>query len=259
MTKKQELSRYRFAIHAASIHLMCSVLVASLAAWVVFAVWYVYPYRELSGGRELFWLLVSVDVVCGPLLTFVLCNPKKARRELLFDLSLVALIQFGALGYGMWAVWQARPLYLVLEVDRYKVISAPDLERADLEKLPVKLRPQFWASPQIVGIRPPKNVEEHNQVLLEAAAGGRDYGARPEFYISYDDEVALKALNKAKPLSVFLQRYPALQVDAQELAVKRGGDLNRWLFLPIIARQDWIAIIDENGQIQGYLPGDGFF
>lgn len=253
-----DLPRYRVAAQAAGIHSLCSVLVAAMAAWVVFAVWYAYPYRELSGGRELFLLVVSVDVVCGPLLTLVLFNLKKPRKELFLDLGLVALIQLAALGYGMWTVWQARPLYLVNEVDRYKVIAAPDVEAEELEKLPANLKPQFWAGPQTVGIRPPKNAQEHNTVLLEAAAGGRDYGARPEFYIPYKGETALKSLKHAKPLAVFLQTHPDQQDAASTLAREKTGDVTQWLYLPVIARQDWVAVIDKQGQIQGFLKGNGF-
>lgn len=253
-----DLPRYRAAAQAAGIHSLCSVLVASLAAWVVFGVWYTYPYRELSGGRELFWLVVSVDVVCGPLLTLVLFNPKKLRKELWMDLSLVALIQLAALGYGMWTVWQARPLYLVHEVDRYKVISAPDVDAEALAALPANLKPQFWAGPKTVGIRAPKNAGEHNKVLLEAAAGGRDYGARPEFFIPYEGEAALKSLKRAKPLAMFLQKHPDQQDAALKLAHEKGGDAAQWLYSPVVARQDWVAVLDQQGQIQGFLRGDGF-
>jgi hypothetical protein len=114
------------ATNAAGIHLLCSLLIAALAGGLVFGLWYPFPYRELSGGRELFLLIIAVDVVCGPLLTLVLFNPTKPRGELWRDLGLVALIQLGALGYGLWTVWQARPLFLVQEVDRFKVVAAPD-------------------------------------------------------------------------------------------------------------------------------------
>jgi hypothetical protein len=249
---------YRVAALAAGIHSVCTVLVAAAAAWFVFGIWYPYPYRELSGGRELFLLVVVVDVVCGPLLTFVLFNPKKPRKELGLDLGLVALIQLVALGYGMWTVWQARPIYLVHEVDRFKVISAPDVPADELDALPKNLKPQFWAGPQTVSIRPPKNAEEHNTVLFESAAGGRDYGARPDFYIPYDDAAALKSLARAQPLVVFLQKWPDQQDAARKLALEKGADMAQWRYLPVIARQDWVAVLDQQGQIQGFLRGDGF-
>jgi hypothetical protein len=252
------LARYHAAARVAGIHSLCSVLVASLAAWVVLGIWYPYPYRELAGGRELFLLVVSVDVVCGPLLTFVLFNPKKRRKELWLDLGLVALIQLAALVYGISTVWQARPLYLVHEVDRYRVISAPDINAEELKALPADLKPRFWAGPQTVSIRPPKNAEEHNKVLFDAATGGRDYAERPEFYLPYEGENALKTLKRAKPLAVFLKKQPDQAAAAQKLAADKKADITQWMYLPVIARQDWVAILDKQGQIQGFLKGDGF-
>jgi hypothetical protein len=29
-------------------------------------------------------------------------------------------------------------------------------------------------------------------------------------------------------------------------------------YLPIIARQDWIAVLNTKGEIVGYIQGDGF-
>ena len=51
---------------AAFAHLGLSLAVAALAAALVFFVWYPYPYNEVSGGRELFFLVVAVDVVAVP-------------------------------------------------------------------------------------------------------------------------------------------------------------------------------------------------
>lgn len=251
-------SRYRAAAQAAGIHSLCSVLVALAAACLVFWVWYAYPYRELSGGRELFLMVIAVDVVCGPLLTFVLFNPKKSRKELWLDLSLVAIVQLAALGYGMWTVGEARPLYLVHEIDRFKVISAPDVDAAALEKLPENLKPQFLVGPQVISIRPPKNAEEHNTVLFEATAGGRDFSARPEFYTPYDEVAAQKALLRAPPLFVFLQKQPLQQEAAQKLAKDRGAEVAEWLYVPVIGRQDWVAVLNKQGKIEGFLKGDGF-
>ena len=126
--------RYRAAFIAAGIHFICSAVVAGLAAGLVFGMWYPYPYRELAGGRELFLLVVAVDVVCGPLLTAVLFNPAKSREELWRDLSLVAVIQLIALGYGLHTVWQARPLFLAHEVagpaSRLSMLSVKSCKRS---------------------------------------------------------------------------------------------------------------------------------
>ena len=250
--------RFRASVQAAGIHLLCSVALALLAAALVFGLWFPFPFRELSGGRELFLLVVVVDVVCGPLLTLVLFDPSKPRPELWRDLAVVALIQLGALGYGLWTVWEARPLFLVQEVDRFKVIAFPDFRGASTAELSASMQPQWWSGPLNVSIREPKDADERKKVLIESVQGGRDYAERPEFYIPYEGEAALKSLKRAKPLSIFLQKYPDQQEAARKLAREKGVDLNEWFYLPVVARQDWVAILDKQGQIQGFLRGDGF-
>ena len=250
--------RIQSALRPVAIHLLCSATVALLAAALVFGLWYPYPYRELSGARELFFLVVAVDVVCGPLMTMVIFNPVKPRAELLRDLGLVALIQLCALGYGLYTVWQVRPLFLVQEIDRFKVIARPMLDSAAIAALPAALQPEWWKRPRTVAIREPKDAQERQKVMFESIEGGRDYAERPEFYLPYEGEAALKSLKRAKPLTVFLQKQPDQQDAARKLAIEKGADIAEWFYLPVIARQDWVAVLDKQGQIQGFLPGDGF-
>lgn len=250
--------RYRSAAVAAGIHLIFSLLVAALAGALVLGLWYPYPYREISGGRELFFLIVGVDVVCGPLLTMVLFNPSKPRGELWRDLGLVALLQLVALGYGLATVSQARPLFLAHERDRFKVVMAADIDSNALAALPTALKPGFVSGPLTVALRDPASSEERNRVMLESVQGGRDYAERPEFYLPYEGTNALKSLRLAKPLPSFLEKYPS-QVDvASKLAGQKRANITDWVYLPVIARQDWVAVLDKQGQIQGFLKGDGF-
>ena len=50
---------WRSKVRAFSIHFGCSLAIALLAALLVFGLWYPYPFREISGGRELFLLIVG--------------------------------------------------------------------------------------------------------------------------------------------------------------------------------------------------------
>ena len=250
--------RIRVALSAAGVHFLCSFLVVLLTAAIVFGLWYPNSYRDLSGGRELFLLVVAVDVVCGPLLTLVIYSPAKHRAELWRDLGLVVLIQLGALGYGLWSVWEARPLFLIHEIDRFKIIASPDLRGASTAGLPPELQPHWWKGPVMVAIREPKDSQERQTVMFEAVLGGRDYAERPEFYLPYEGVNALKSLKRAKSLAVFLQKQPDQSEAAQKLAKEKKADITQWMYLPVVAREDWVAILDKQGQIQGFLKGDGF-
>jgi hypothetical protein len=250
--------RLKAAGFAAAIHLLGSVLVAVLAAVLVFGLWYPFPYRELAGGRELFILVVLVDIALGPLLTLVLFTPSKMPKELWRDLTIVVMIQLCALGYGVWTVWQARPLFLVAELDRFKVISRPALEKELIKALPPSLQPHSFSGPITAAIREPKNSTEKDTVLFESIKGGRDYGERPDFYVPYEGAAALKSLKRARPLEQFLQKYPLERTSAQEFANKAGLRLESLVYLPVVARQEWVAILNDQGMVIGFLKGDGF-
>ena len=251
-------TRLKAALTATSVHLFASVLIAILAGAAVLLLWYPFPYRELAGGRQLFFLIVAIDVVCGPLLTAVLFNPTKSRSELWRDLGLVCVIQLVALCYGLFTVWQARPLFLVQEVDRFKVIVAGSLEPAAVAALPLLLKPKWVSGPIVIALREPVDTSERNKVLADSVQGGRDYAERPEFYLPYKGLNALKSLKRAKPLAVFLEKQPQQANAARKLALEKGANMADWLYLPVVARQDWVAVLDKQGQIQGFLKGDGF-
>ena len=250
--------RMRAAGAASSLHFLLSCLIAVVASAVVFLVWYPHPYRDISGGRELFLLIIAVDIVCGPLLTLVLYNPNKPKTELWRDMALIAVIQLAALAYGMYTVWQVRPLYLVMEIDRFKVVTRLLLDEAALAQLPSELQPRWWTGPLVVGIREPKNAQEREKVLFESLQGGRDFAERPEFYQPYEGSVAAKSLRKAKPLAIFLQKHPDQKDAAADLTKASGTNAVLLFYLPVFSRKDWVAVIDSQGMIKGFLPGDGY-
>lgn len=240
-------------------HFGASVLVAIAVATLVFTVWFPYPYRQLAGGTELFFLVMGVDLVCGPLLTFVLYNPAKPKRELMMDLSIVVVLQLAALAYGIWTVHTARPLYLVHEFDRFKVIALADVDGAELLKLPETLQSPLFKGPQTVGLREASK-EEREKVMFESVQGGRDYGERPGFYATYDGS---KAYQKAHPLADFVKKHPNRQDDVNKLLADAhvadvADAVKQWRYLPIIARKDWVAVLNPQGAIVGYVEGDGF-
>lgn len=254
--------RLRQGVIAALIHLAISALIALLAAWLVWGVWYPHPYDELSGGRELFLLIVAVDVVCGPALTLVVFDRRKPKAELRRDLSFIGVLQLVALLYGLQVVMEARPLYLVHEVDRFRVVTRADYlgvdVSADIRKLPPALQPRPWSGPVLVGTRAPRNAAEHTSILFEALQGGRDYAQRPDFYLPYDDEYAPRVLQRAKPLADLIAKNPAIGPRASTILASGGTDLSKAMYVPVMHRQDWVAIIDAKGGVLGFVKGDAF-
>ena len=243
---------------AAGIHLCISLVIAALAATLVFALWYPYPYRDLSGGRELFTMLVSIDVILGPLLTLAVFNLKKPRAELVRDLAIIGLVQLLALGYGLWTVYQARPVHMVFEMDRFRVTHAADIDPELLAKAPPSLQALPNTGPTTLAVRPLLNSEKFS--LTMAALSGAHMAFRPDLWQPYDADAAQRAWQAAKPATDLLKKYPAQQAALNQIAADAGLPVADLRFLPAQARDTvWSAILaPKTADIIGYLPVDGF-
>jgi hypothetical protein len=244
---------------AAGIHLALSCAVALLAALLVFAVWYPYPYREVSGGRELFLLIVSVDVALGPLITFAVFNRAKPRTELRRDLCIVGLLQVAALAYGLWTVNLARPVHMVFEIDRFRVVHQIDVPVDLLDRAPPGIDPAPLSGPTLLSLRPFKSENEKVDATI-AALGGVQLGSRPDLWQSYEAGRA-DVLRAAKPVAQLKQRFAtrAPEIDAAVRATGRSEA--QTVYLPMIARKEqaWTVLLDAGtAAVLGYIPLDSF-
>jgi hypothetical protein len=248
-------------VRAGLVHLLCSLLVAAVLAALVFGLWYPHPYRELVGGTELFLLVIAVDVVCGPLLTAVIFNPAKPRKELIMDLGLVVMIQLAALVYGMYTVVQARPIYSVFEVDRFRVVTAADIDSEDWAKAKAPWSKPPWGAPQLITVRVAASNEEKLE-SIDLAMGGKDLSARPNFWKAWDAQTPELVLKRAKNLADVRKKLAPPQQALLDAAVARSGlspDRLRSLPMTSFKNTDWVALIDsQTAKPVAYAPVDGF-
>lgn len=241
---------------AALLHLGLSAAVAALAALLVFGLWYPIPFREISGGRDLFFLVIAVDVVLGPVITFAIFDRRKPWRELRRDLVIVVLLQLAGLAYGMHTVFEARPVVMALEGTRLRVVRAIDLDESDLTKAPPDFQRLPWWGVRLLATRPP-DADEKLQAI-EMGLAGIDIGMRPEFWRPSSATGAAMA-QAAQPLSKLRKLYPKRVAELDAAIAATGRPVETLGFLPILARRtDWVALVDASGSIVGYAPFDGF-
>ncbi len=248
-------------LFAAGIHLGLSLLVAGLAALLVFAVWYPYPYREISGGRSLFLLVVTVDVIMGPLLTLAVFNRSKPLKELRLDLAVIGLLQLAALAYGLWTVGVARPVHLVFEIDRFRVVHAIDIPPELLDRSPAQLRPLPILGPTLLSVREFKNAQESFESTM-AAMQGVALGARPDLWQSYE-QAKPQIRARARPVGELKSRFPgrAAEIDrALKSAVSTARPVTSVGYVPLASRSIfWTVLIDTNTtEVIGFVPIDSF-
>ena len=249
---------WRDRIKASTIHLSISLFVAALAGALVFGVWYPYPYREISGGRELFLILVTVDVILGPLITLAVFNRIKPLPVLRRDLLVVAALQLAALGYGLWTVSLARPVHLVFEVDRLSVVHAVDIAPELLNKTPPGITALPLTGPTLLSLRHFKDSNEKLDATL-AAMQGVSLAARPDLWQSYADAVP-DILKAAKPATELQARFPKQVTDIDRVLADAGRTPKNVVYLPLLGRKSfWTVFLDPvTAQIVATLPLDSF-
>ena len=122
---------------ASAIHLCISMLVFSLFVFVLLQFWYPAPFFSASGGWQGLRIVAFIDIVLGPLLTLVIFNPTKPKKELIFDLSLVAIMQITALCWGIYTVYQQRPVAVAFLDYSFYTVPAQELvnQGIDLQQL----------------------------------------------------------------------------------------------------------------------------
>lgn len=252
-------SRLRFASKLSSLHFLISCFIAALMALIVFKLWYPHPFDKMLGGLELFFIVCSVDVVCGPLMTLILANPKKSKRETALDFSIIGLIQISALLYGLHTVYVARPIYYAFDKDRFVTVALAQLEKEQIEKAPEHLQKLPKTGPVMISLSKQQSVDLDSIML---SLSGVEAIARPERWIDFNPEDTQAIRQKMFPIQMLYDSH--VNKDKKSIidkaVAKTGITADKLYFLPFTCDRnlDWSALLNEQGEIVGYVDADGF-
>lgn len=246
-------------------HFGLSLLLALGLASLIYCFWYPAPYDQMGAGTQLYIWILGVDMVCGPLLTWLLIRPSKSAHALAVDALLILGLQFGALGYGVYTLAQARPLAVVFEVDRFRVVSHIDLPEAELAKslTPKWFTPWSLQPPRMIGLTAAETQGlEAKAASVQAALQGVDAAQRPARWQDYAAS-RIDVLKRARALQELRTRYPLNSAQIDSAVQRAAGNRNApLLWLPLVSRKtaDWVALLDPTtAAIVGYIQLDGFF
>ena len=182
MISIKQISRFR----AAAIHLALSAAIAVATVTVMLTLWYPTPLFGAMGGMELLILIVGVDVAIGPLITLIIFDTRK--KELVFDLAVVAALQLIALSYGVYAMHSGRPVFTVFNGQILAVIPAADLDPKDLALgRSEEFRSLSLTGPRLVATEEPTDPEERSNIAF-GSLGGFGIQHLPKHYVPYADK-----------------------------------------------------------------------
>lgn len=247
---------WREKFRAVLLHFLVTLAMAVAAAALIFLVWYPDPFQAMLGGTRFFLLITICDLVLGPLTSLIIYNSKKTRRALIFDYTVVGIVQLAAFVYGVMSISNARPVYIAFVKDRFEVVRAEDLRDEDLQaaQAPYRTRPKW--GPVLIGTQRPTDREEIN-ALVFSAMEGRDLQNFPRYFVPYE-KVAETVKQVGKPMEALYKHHPeARQLLADEGVTQPDAQL-RWL--PIAGnRSFWTVLLDaDTGALLGYVPIDPY-
>jgi hypothetical protein len=248
---------WREKFRAFAIHFLATAALGAIAAALIFLVWFPHPFATMIGGTELFLLVVGCDIALGPLISLVIYNSRKSRRELITDYSLVAILQLAAMIYGVYIVAGTRPVYVAFNKDRLEVVTARDISDAEL----AAARDPAYATLPIDG---PRHVyilvpaADQQDALMKSVAGLEEHH-RPKFFAPYEKGVE-EIRARARPIKELTKQFPATAGLFAEAAGKLDIPPERQRWLPVRHRRGfWTALIDtEDGMPLRYVPVDPY-
>jgi hypothetical protein len=238
---------------ASAIHLGISALLAVSVVALMLVVWYPRQYFTAMGGDTLILILIGVDVVIGPLITLIIFAPKK--KNLRFDLAVIAALQLAALAYGCNVMFEARPVYNVFVVDRFEVVAANAVDEESRAKAAPEFRALPLTGPQVIAARQPEDPQRLAEIVMSAMNGGPDLANLAELYVPYA-QFRHDAARAARPLAELAKRQPQDAAAIRAFVAASGRAEDAVGFLPMKARnRDMAVAVDvKTGEVVGILP-----
>lgn len=225
-------------LKAFAVHLSLSALVALASLALVFQLWYPSLMSVALGVTNIFLLMLLVDVVLGPLLTLLIY--RKDKKSLKLDLAAIAILQVGALLYGLHVVAEGRPAWVVFSVDRFDLVRPIDIDTRYSDKVAAEYQTPPLGGPRWVAAIRPTDPQVLSDITLEAVFSGLDLQHRPYLYA---------------PISVAAESIRARALPLEQLSKfnsqeKVGAALQQWpeadAWLPLWANvKPMVVLIDQ--------------
>jgi hypothetical protein len=179
-----------FRLKLFSLHLLSSATVLTLILGCLYVGWYHWPGWYLTDVTQVVLVMICVDVVLGPTLTFIIANQKKSRRELTRDIGIIVAVQLCALTYGSVSLWSGRPLYYAFSENVLQLVQAYDIDAGEAklgrEQNPT-LAPHWYSLPRWIWAPLPQDPEERKKIFGAAISGGDDVISMPRYFKPWEE------------------------------------------------------------------------
>jgi hypothetical protein len=248
---------WREKLLATAIHFLVTLTLAAGAAALIFLVWFPDPFQTMIGGTELFMLVIGCDLALGPLISLVIYNSRKSRRELITDYSIVGAVQIAALVYGVFILAGTRPVYVAFSVDRIEIVTARDIRDSELSAAhDARYRSLPLTGMRFVGVAVPD--AERSDAMSQDLSGNEEH-MRPRFYVPYESQLP-QIRARAAPIAELEKKHPQSKPLLEAASAGLAIPPSRVRWLPVHHREGfWTALIDtDDGKPVAYVDFDPY-
>lgn len=170
---------FKDKLNAFLIHLVISISILLIFFCLIYFLWYPAPLLKATGGEHILFLLVCIDVILGPILTFVIY--KKNKKTLKFDLAVIGFLQLIALLYGLHSLLVAKPAWIVFNQNRFEMVQYNQIVDKGTEDS--KFTAKLWNKPDFVAAELSLDVNKRSDQVLQEVLSGVSLAQQPESYV----------------------------------------------------------------------------
>ncbi len=236
---------------AALIHLAISSAALLILICLTLFVWYTYPHYKYEGVLEILALITLVDVIIGPVLTFIVVKPGKAFKEVRMDLTIIAIIQIAAFGYGSWTIQGQHPEILLYSDGQFVNIPASQINpQVELHE---SLDQSFHIGPKLASFVLPEDPEKQVELSVAFITEGKSVLDFPEYFVPYSPSV--QDLGEQSIDTALLFRNDEKRARMEAFLEQTNLQLDDIYLFPLVSYLEITSVIvdRESGAIIGYL------
>ena len=226
------MSRFK----AFSIHFAISLVIFLILLYFILTQWYPEPLFSNDGGWYVIRIIAGVDLVLGPLLTLIVL--KAGKPGLKFDLTIIALVQFVALSWGVWTTYNERPAAIIYTLDYFTPVPAYELAEQGMTADKLKQFGDKW--PIIIYIDIPK--EKISEVISESFQEKKPLYLLTNYYKKFSKEQAAVLKENSMNLEKYVEDKPELKKIYQHALLTATAKTNV-SYLALHSREKWVTAI----------------
>jgi hypothetical protein len=235
------------------IHVAVSAAIFAAVILVVLTLWFPEPYFRIDGGLAMIALAAAVDLVVGPLITFLVYRPM--RRDNYINFAVIAFLQSAALTWGVHILYSQRPLYAAYvggPVGAFFPVTGAFIEAAPPSE---ELRAQLNGHPPLVFIPLSSDPERARGMLLSAQLGGPSLLASTHLWRPIDGRALGTIVHEARSRAALEALDPDTGRLLDEFLAARGTRFEDFAFVPLRGRYQsaLLALRKTDGVVAGIV------